>query len=397
MTLDDVAFLLSPRGREALAAARSSRAVPALERRTALERAGFTAPEARAALAGDDLRVHAAAKTRDADVLLFTREALEQATPEAVATERARRFAPFASVADLGAGVGLDSIALARAGCRVVAVERDAVRAALLAHNVAAVGLDDRIHVVVADFAAAPPEADAAFLDPDRRPDGTRTHDPDAAEPPRAQWPALAARYRGMLVKVAPATPPETLGPGAEWVSLDGAMREARVGFGALAIPAARRALRLPSGATVEGTGRPWPSPRAPRVGDVLLDPDPAVVVAGLVGEAFEAAGASPMHPRIAYGLAAAPAPWAERALRVDAVLPADPRAVRAALDARGLGDVEVLERGVEDPAATWRRRIGVRRGPRGTVVVTRGPDDRYLVLLGSRVGGTAGASEGTS
>ena len=44
MTLDDVAFLLSPRGREALAAARSSRAVPALERRTALERAGFTAP-----------------------------------------------------------------------------------------------------------------------------------------------------------------------------------------------------------------------------------------------------------------------------------------------------------------------------------------------------------------
>ena len=47
-----------------------------------------------------------------------------------------------------------------------------------------------------------------------------------------------------------------------------------------------RRALMLPAGTALEGVGRPWPPPRAPEPGDFLLDPDRAVVVAGLVGEA---------------------------------------------------------------------------------------------------------------
>jgi hypothetical protein len=85
----------------------------------------------------------------------------------------------------------------------------------------------------------------------------------------------------------------------------------------------------------------------------------------------------------------------------VDAVLPADPRAIRAAFDATGCGDVEVHPRR-RDPAETWRRRIGApsrglardaRPGARrGAVLVTRGPDDRYVALLyfGAAGGGAA-------
>jgi hypothetical protein len=392
-----ILFLTSERGREALDAARETRGAEPLARRRALEARmpGLEAAEARATLAQDDLRVRAAAKTPLADVLLFQRKALEQASSHVVAAERARRFASFQVVADLGAGIGLDTIALAAAVERVVAVERDPVRAALLRWNVSAAGVADRVTVVEGDAVDAAPVADAAFLDPDRRPQGKRTLDPTEFAPAPAAWAALAARYRNLLVKLAPATRPQDVPEAAlEWVSLAGEMKEARLGFGRLAIPAppstgsgpaARRALLLPQAIVVEGTGIAWPPPREPKEGDVLLDPDPAVVLAGLVGDAATPIGAQPVHPRIAYLLADRPMPWA-RSLRVHAVLPADAATIRRALDERGVGDVEVRTRGVEDGAEVWRRRIGTRAGRRGIVVVTRGPDDRYRALLAAAV-----------
>ncbi len=323
------------------------------------------------------------------------------ASPAAVADDRARRFAPFPTVADLGAGIGLDTLALARAGRRVVAVERDPARAACLRHNVAAAGLADRVAVVEGDALAAPPAADAAYLDPDRRPGGHRTRDPERFEPPAdATGPPSPPATAPSSSNCPPPRPP-TPAAALEWVSLDGEMKECRRGFGALAAGPPRRALPpSPDEVAVEGAGAPWPAPRAPAVGDLLLLPDAAVVVAGLLGDAAPSADARPVHPRIAAFLGPRPAPWA-RSLPVDAVLPADPRAIRAAFDAAGCGDVEVRTRGVEDPAETWRRRIGApprglardaRPARRGAVLVTRGPDDRYVALLyfGAAGGGAA-------
>jgi hypothetical protein len=379
----DARWLTSARGRDALEEARGTRAHEPLARRSALEKR-FTGAEARAALAQDDLRVRARAKTEIADALLFTREALEQASAGPVARERAERFAEFETVADLGAGIGLDTIALAKAGKRVVAVERDAERVALLRHNVAAAGVAEQVEVVEHDFLANLPHADAAFLDPDRRPAGKRTHSARVAAPPASAWPGIAARYRGLLVKLAPATTPgDAQGSGLEWVSLDGEMREARAGFGALRLPVARRALVLPHRAALEGGDAPahWPAARTPECGDVLLDPDPAVVLAGLVGEGAREAGARPVHPRIAYLVGPREAPWA-RCDRVLEVLPASRAAVEARLRALGVGDLEVRSRGVEGTADAWRRGLRLRGSARATVVRTRGPDDRYLVLL---------------
>ncbi len=392
-------WLASERGREALAAAATTRGEDPLARRKAIERA-FAADEARAALAQDDLRARAAAKTPLADLLLFTKDALEQATPSEVAKERAERFAflpATETVADLGAGIGLDAIALARAGHRVVAVERDPTRATCLRHNVAAAGVGDRVEIREGDFVRDPPAAGAAFLDPDRRPGGKRTRDLAAFQPPPAAWRALAARYRHLLVKLPPSIAPEALADEwpdrhLEWVSLRGEMKEARAGTGALEGVPPRRALLLPSRAAVEGRGGAWPPSRAPQVGDALLDPDPAVVVAGLVGDAAGARFA-PIHPRIAYLLGtlgdARDAPWAD-VLRVDAVLGASPRALQAWLDAEGIGSLEIRSRGVADPPDAWRKRLRPRGTRAGTLVLTRGPDDRYLGL-GASVVASAG------
>lgn len=372
-------FLSSPRGRELLAVARAVRALDPLARRRRLdEHAG--PEEARAALAQDELRVRAARKTPLADVLLFTKEALEQASPSPVADDRARRFTPFETVADLGAGIGLDTIALVGAGRRVIAVERDPVRAVLLRHNVEAAEVGNRVIVIERDFVLDPPRADAAFLDPDRRPGNRRTRDPGAFEPPPQVWADLATRYAALLVKLAPAalSKGDASSP-FEWVSLDGELRESRAGFGSFApADARRRAVILPGPTVIEGTGLDWPAARAPRVGDWLLDPDPAVVVAGLLGDAARSIGAAPLHPRIAYLVSDAPAPFAT-SIRIDVIASTRSKDLEDTAAAHDVGSVEVKTRGVEDGPEAWRRRIR----PRGTrpaiVVVTRGPDDRYL------------------
>jgi hypothetical protein len=384
VTRDEALFLLSPRGGRALAAAREARAAGPLAVRRALE-GDFSPAEARAAAAMDDLRRRAAAKTPFAERLFLTREGLEQATAFPVARERARRFRPFGTVADLGAGIGLDAIALAGAGPRVVAVERDPVRAAFLRRNLVEAGVGDRVEVVEADFVGSPPEADAAFLDPDRRPGGRRTRDPDRFEPPVEAWRPLAAAYGALLVKGPPVPPRALEDERLEMVSLDGEMRESRFGTGALEVPARRRALVLPGGAALEGDGAPWPAPRAPLAGDLVVDPDPAVVVAGLVGEGAREAGLAPVHARIALlcGPREARAPGWGRAVRVEEVLPPDARAVSSALAARDVGRLSVRSRGVAAGADPWL--LGLR--PSGTLaavlVVTRGPDGRRLVLLG--------------
>src|SRR4030095_16970744 len=71
--------------------------------------------------------------------MFFTRAGLEQATRPEVADHHARRFlqAGVRRVIDLGCGIGSDSMAFARAGLEVVAVEVDPQTAAVAQANLA--------------------------------------------------------------------------------------------------------------------------------------------------------------------------------------------------------------------------------------------------------------------
>ncbi len=90
-------------------------------------------------------------------------------TPEALALELGRRFAGR-SVVDATCGAGGNSIGFARAGCRVVAIERDAGRLADARHNARIYGVEREITFVRGDAlevvqSRADPEA-VLFLDP---------------------------------------------------------------------------------------------------------------------------------------------------------------------------------------------------------------------------------------
>jgi len=383
-----VDFLASAPGERLLEAARATRELAALVRPGRLAPLG-TPEQVRAALTQDTLRVRAAAKTPHAERLLYTREALEQATPWPVATDRARRFglAPGATLADLTAGIGFDALAASETGLRVLAYERDPVRARLLRFNAGALGLAERVEVREADATTAPPQAEAAFLDPDRRAHGQRTRDVERFEPPASAWPALLEGCARAIVKLPPATP-DDLWPGLafEVVSLDGSARERRLFWHGLQDAPPRRALALPGGASVTGAGRFWPEARLPRVGEWLFDPDVSVTLAGLVGEVAHAHDLAPVHREIAYLLGRRPAPQAPGTWHhIEDLLAPESSALNAWLTRHDVGQVEIRCRGVADDAQAWRRRIRPRGKGAATLVFTRDLDDRWIAIAARR------------
>ncbi len=378
------AWLCSEAARPALTRAAALEGLAPHRRPAALADLG-TPEQVRAALGLAGLRLRARAKTPHADRLFFTPESLEQATPWEVAQERAGRWplGPGARVVDLGAGAGLAALALASAGRPVLALERDPVRLRFLRANVAALALDDLVEPRGADAREGPFGASGAFLDPDRRPGGRRRRDPEAFEPARSTWSGLLASYAAAVVKAPPVELPGLAGEAPfEVVSLRGEVKERRLWWRGFAGAPPRRALALPGGAAVEGPGEPWPEPRAPEPGLWLFDPDPAVTVAGLVGDLARRDALRPVHPRIAYlvaerPVAASPGTW----LRVEARLPAREPALTAWLRAREVGRLELRSRGVEQDAGRWRSRLRPRGPGAATLVFTRDPDDRWTVL----------------
>jgi len=386
LTRDLLRQLQAPEGARALEAAAA-----ALEgerdflRATQIVARRFPDRLARAAVEQVGLRYRAAAKFPAAAAMFFEREALEQATSEPVARHRARRFAGGSIVFDLGAGIGGDSLALARIA-PVTAIERDPIRIALLQANAGAAGLIDRLRPIQADLLRLPlrfPAGALAFADPGRRAQGRRLRGVQRYEPPlrvvQGWLPALA----GLAVKVSPAVKREELRGldcEIEFVSLAGELKEATLWFGALRA-GARRATVLPAGASIEGEVEA-DVPTGP-LGRFLLEPDPAVLRAGLVRTVAAQLGAHPIAPEIAFLSQdeIRPSPFV-RAYRVLDVAPFRQKSLQEMLVARGAGRVTIKRRGSAVEPEALARRLRLRGEGEATVVLTRIAGRQTMLLV---------------
>lgn len=254
-------------------------------------RRGATPDLAAAAVEQALLRARAAAsgKFSRAGSMYFTRAGLEQASGEAIAGYRAERYAPYGALADLGAGIGGDALALARGGDRgVLAFDRDHLRLAMARENARAYGVDARLIPILGDLTEmAPPRVEALFCDPGRRTaTGRRVFTTRDYEPPLATLDAWRARIPALGVKVSPGIDYAELPPPGvaevEFVSERGALKEAVLWYGPLR-GVARRATLLPSRATLATTGEPFPATPSLSPGKFLWEPDSAVIRAHLV------------------------------------------------------------------------------------------------------------------
>lgn len=363
----------------------------------------------------------------------WTEDGLEQATRPAVADRHAARYraAGIRRVIDLGCGAGSDALAMAAAGLAVTAVDRDPDALWALAATAGDRGLP--VRTVLGDITEhADPAAWLSgggsgqhgawgcFVDPARRRAGARVLAPQSWSPPWSWVCRLAEEVPATGAKVAPGIAHEAIPEGAqaEWVSQGGDLVEAGVWWGPLRWGSvSRRATVLPTGGAVEPAGpgvadssggsaaRPSldddaarileagaslddgagiPPPATGPVGSWMVEPDPAVIRAGLVSVLSERLGGWLLDPRIAYIVLdddPGTSPLHAR-FQVLEEAPFARKALRGWLRARGFADVVIKKRGVAIVPEQLRAalRLGG-EGPTATLVLTR-TDAGPLALL---------------
>lgn len=367
--------LLAPEFSAALAAAEGVVARGPVAAATALRAAGIDPDLAAAALTQATLRRAAAGKfgARAAD-LFFTRTGLEQATRWPVARARADRLAAAGAtrVADLGCGIGADSLAFAGAGLTVVAVESDPATAEVARANLR--GLDATV-VTGSALDLDLSTVDAAFCDPARRTaGGRRVFSPAGLSPPWEFARDLLSRMPFAVLKLAPGLPHELVPDGieAEWVSVDGDVVEAALWSPALAREPRRATVwRAGERHTLTGTGTVDAEPG--QVRRFLFDPDGAVTRAGLVAEFASTVDGVLADPSIAFVYTDQPAstPYA-RCLEVVDRLPVAVKRMRAALRAHDIGRLEIRKRGSALDVEQLRRQLRLAGSAGGVLVLTR-------------------------
>lgn len=373
---DDVAFLGSPAGADALTAATELPLTPA-SRLTdvAAVRAAVSERFAAAVLETAVLRRRAAEKLSPdcAATWLYTDDALQQATPSPVARHRASRLAGT-RVHDVTCSIGADLVELAGTASPAVGSDLDPIRLAMAAHNLGATGA----HLLRADALRPATRGTVVFADPARRDRAGRRRwrvadfVPSLAE--------LAAAHAGpaspgLVAKCAPGLDFDLVPWAAEveLVSLDGGVREACLWSAALATSGVRRRATVlsssrPQWTVTDADGDSCPV-RPP--GEWIVNPDGAVVRAGLVRQYAARHGLGQLDLRIAYLTGDRPPPGV-RAFRVLDHGHYNVKALRAALRRHDAGAVEILVRGLDVDPDALRPKLRLRGHVALTVVLTR-------------------------
>jgi SAM-dependent methyltransferase len=384
--VEELDYLLSSGGQRLLAAVTAAYDGTNALRVSAELRASHQPTMVAAALSQVALRRQAAGKFgADAAAMYFTRDGLEQATHPAVAEHRAQRAASDGrhAVLELACGVGADLVAFGRAGLEVTAVDRDPLTARIAAANLQVLGIPG--HVDVGDAETQDCDvADLVYLDPARRSARGRVFSADAYSPP---WSFVeSVLRREAVVKTAPGLAHERVPAGveAEWVSLDGQLREAALWSGRGA-SARRRATVLRSGRTpytVTDADDPGPVEVRPP-GRFVYEPDDAVTRAHLVTTVSAAVGGWLLDPHVAYVSSDElhPGPGA-RAYEVLEVLPFREKSLRAELRARDVGPLTIKKRGVVVTPEQLRVRLKLTGTKPATIIVTRTPSGALAILV---------------
>lgn len=383
MNLEEFRELRTPTGAAALVRAAELKPIEAtLLSCVSRLREEFPAYLAAAAIETAMLRRKAAAKFSRANEMFFTREALEQSSSEIISRYRAERFAPFGRVADLCCGIGGDTIGLAK-DHEVLAVDLDPLRLAMAEANVGGYGCRERVTFRQEDVRKVDlSEFDAAFVDPDRRTEGKRQLSIFKYQPALDELP----QNRPLAVKIAPGVPHreiDDLLAEAEFISLDGELKECVLWFGALR-STARRATILPSRHTLAGEPRQHTDISAPKT--YLFDPDPAVVRAGLVAQLGESLNASLIDPEIAFLTVEQlrPTPFAT-AYRIDEVHPFHLKRLAERLRALKVGRITVIKRGSAVDVDLLARKCKL-DGPEHRAVILTRVAGKPSMLIGERV-----------
>ena len=399
-----LAILLTPPGWELLNSIDPSSAgtkEAALNLNLTLRKAGHPVELVTAVVQQAQLRSKARVKFGPfADRMVFTPAGLEQATRLKLAGLHAQRYtrAGITKVADLGCGIGADSLALASAEIDVTAVELDETTAAAATLNLMPWPSATVVNADAMDFDLT--GFTGVWLDPARRTTDTsgtsRIFDPEAFSPPLSFVESLADRGLAVGVKMGPGLPHAAVPKTCEvqWVSINGDVTEAALWFGPLARPGVRRAaLVIGENGATELTSNTDFDPDAALRGDVpvgeidayIHEPDGAVIRAGLIDELLKQTGGHLIDGHIAYFSTAESisSPMA-KSYRVLAIRPYHVKNLRAWVKSEKIGVLDIKKRGMDVTPEELRKILLAGTGKdaknKATLILTRVGDTRLAI-----------------
>jgi hypothetical protein len=331
------------------------------------------------------LRRRAKAKFGEfAERMFFTEEGLEQASRLKVAAIHAGRFRDqkLTSIADLGCGIGAETLAFASLDMNVTAYELDEVTAAIATYNLAGF---ENVKVEHADVTEVSLDSfDGLFIDPARRDlkDSTtninkRKYDINDFSP-SFDFVLEAAKLKPTIVKLGPGLDHKDIPEDAEavWVSDDGDLVELTLYFGVLRRQEVKRAALLlsPKG-TFEITSSQSERVDAPlgELGKYLYEPDAAVIRSHLVGDLALDLGLNIFSNEIAYlsGNEELSSPWL-KGYEVLENLVFDRKKLKAYLREKKIGTLEIKKRGADITPEQLRRELDPKGPESATLIVTR-------------------------
>jgi hypothetical protein len=360
---------------------------------SALRAEGYDPGLVAAVLSQAKLRRRARKKFGDfTDGMLFTEDGLEQASRLQAAALHAGRFrgAGITQVADLGCGLGAESMAMAAIDLNVRAFEIDEITAALAVFNL---GAFDNVEVEQADITTLDlNQFEALFFDPARRElDGkgeraARKFDP-AQFAPNFDWVLEQARTKPTGIKVGPGHPHDAIPQDAEaqWLSIDGDLVELGLWFGEVKRPkVARAATVVNASGRHEIVSEAFESEPLP-VGELkqyVYEPDNAVVRSHLIAELGREVGATLIAPEIAYLSSdeKIDSPMM-RGFRVIDEMAFDRKKLKAYLRDRNIGTLEIKKRGVDVVPEQLRKELALKGEIAATLILTRVGDDHRALL----------------
>ena len=397
MEREEFVQLMSAEGQSLLASTEYSTKTDVVRLVSQLRALGHGPALVAAVLTQAKLRHRALAKFGEFSTrMLFTEDGLEQASRLRVSALHAGRFrdAGTQRLADLGCGIGSESLAFAAAGINVTAFDIDEVTAAVATHNLlpfenARVELGDVTQVSLDAF-------DSLFFDPARRElrgpkksSATRKFDP-AEFSPNFDWVVEQCqnpRLTAAGIKVGPGHPHEAIPEAAEaqWVSVNGDLVELGLWFGAARrAGVARSALLIAESGSHEITSQTLAAEQAP-IGDLagyVYEPDNAVVRSHLIDVLAKQLGLHAFSPGIAYLSSdqQISSPWL-RGYRVVEEMAFDRKRLKARLRELGVGILEIKKRGADIVPEQLRKELDPKGKGKATIIVTRIGDAHRVII----------------
>ena len=355
---------------------------------TKLRKAGHPALLVTEVITQARLRTRAKAKFGDfASSMLFSEAGLEQATRLQVAALHAERFklAGYTKIADLGCGIGADSLAFASMGLAVTAVEQDPQTAALASFNLAPfpnaeVRVSDAEQFDLSSF-------DAVWLDPARRDLERKGAKHITLTPadfsPDLDWSFGIAKPKG--IKLGPAFPLELIPTEveAQWVSHQGDLVELALWFEGLNDKPGRSALMLKDGQRYLFEGLGLERSVVDSLKQYIYEPDSSLIRSQLLGEFAGQQSMTGVSEGIAYlsGDNLVSSPWL-KTYEVLETLPLDEATIRKALSKRGIGKLEIKKRGVDIIPEELRPKLKLKGEGAATLILTKVGDARRALIV---------------